>query len=86
MKMRTTIWRDASLMLRILGIDARAFFPLIVWLYHPRLWTFILAGVAIFGFFLMEKKGYTLFVLLRALRHRLRGPIVYGRAWWHYKR
>ncbi|CCD28928.1 TraK-IcmT (modular protein) [Candidatus Glomeribacter gigasporarum BEG34] len=79
MNIRHSVWRDAARPLRILGIDARAFFPLLMWLYHPRKWTFAAGMIAILGFFLMEKKGLTLPVLLRAIRHRLRGTVIVAR-------
>jgi len=86
MSMKRSIWRDASLTPRIFGIDARAFFPILLALFWPRLWTFGVAGIAILIFFVMEKQGYTLPVLLRAIRHTLRGTVVHGRAWWHHRR
>lgn len=86
MKIRRSYWRDASLTMRFFGIDARAFFPLLIALYHPRKWTFALAGGAIIIFFVMEKRGYTLPVLIRAIRHWLRGTVVHARAWWHHRR
>jgi intracellular multiplication protein IcmT len=86
MKVLRSYWRDASLMPRLLGVDARAFFPFLIALYHPRKWTFIAAFVAVIGFFVMEKKGYTLPVLMRAIRHKLRGAAVHARAWWHHRR
>ena len=86
MKLRRSIWRDGSLMLRIVGIDARAYFPILIALYYPRKWTFGIALLAIVGFFIMEKKGYTLPVLQRAIRHKLRGKVVHARAWWHHRR
>lgn len=86
MKVRRSIWRDASLTPRIMGIDARGYFPILIALYYPRVWTFGVAALAIGGFYLMERKGYTLPVLLRAVRHALRGSVVHGRAWWHHRR
>lgn len=84
--MRRSIWRDAALDPRIVGIDARAYFPILIALYYPRKWTFGVAALAIIGFFIMEKRGYTLPVLLRAIRHKLRGAAVHARAWWHHRR
>ena len=86
MKMRRSIWRDAALIPRIGPIDARAFFPLFGALFYPRKWSFALAALAIVGFFIMEKRGYTLPVLIRAIRHKLRGAVVHARAWWHHRR
>jgi intracellular multiplication protein IcmT len=86
MTVRRSIWRDASLTPRIMGIDARGYFPILIALYYPRVWTFGVALIGIGAFFFMEKKGYTLPVLLRAVRHRLRGTVIHGRAWWHHRR
>jgi hypothetical protein len=86
MKVRRSIWRDASMMPRIIGVDARGYFPILIALFYPRKWTFCLAAVVILGFFVMQKKGYTLPVLLRAIRHKLRGKVIHARAWWHHRR
>src|SRR5260363_364099 len=79
MNIRHSVLRDAARPLRILGIDAGAVFPLLMWLYHPRKWTFAAGMIAILGFFRREKKGLTLPVLLRALRHRPRGRVIVAR-------
>jgi len=79
-------WREFGLTMRFFGIDARAFFPLLFALYRPAKWSFGLAGVAIVAFFIMEKKGYTLPVLIRLIRHKMRGSIIHARAWWHHRR
>src|SRR5260364_234008 len=79
MNIRHSVWRDAARPLRIQGIDARAFFPLLMWLYHPRKLTFPAGMIAILGFLLMEKKVLTLPVLWRGIRHRLRGTGIVAR-------
>lgn len=86
MRILQSYWRDGSRIPRIIGIEARAYFPILVALYHPRKWSFIAAGIAMLAFVVMEKKGYTLPVLLRAIRHWLRGTVVHARAWWHHRR
>lgn len=86
MSYQQSFWRDSSLNPRILGVDARAYFPLLCWLFYPRKWTFIAAVAAIAFFVLIEKKGYTLPVFLRFLRHKLRGNVIPARAWWYQRR
>lgn len=83
---RNSFWRDAGRVLRIAGIDARAFFPLVLALFHMRIWTFGIAAAAIAVFKVLETKGYTLPVFLRAVRHWLRGRVVVARAWWYQRR
>lgn len=79
-------WRDAGRVLRIIGIDARAFFPLLIACFRMRWWTFAIAGAVIVAFKIMEMKGYSLPVFLRAVRHWLRGRVVVARAWWYQRR
>ncbi|AMR78611.1 IcmT/TraK family protein [Cupriavidus nantongensis] len=83
---RKSIWRDAARTPRIASVDARAFFPLIFALFHMRVWTFCLAFVVVVMFRLMETRGYTLPVFLRAVRHWLRGRSVPSRGWWVHRR
>lgn len=89
MRVRKSIWRGCSLVLRVLGIDARAYFPLLPVLFLPNVpkkWTVSVALISIAAFYVMEKKGLTLPVLVRKIRHRLRGTKIHARAWWHHRR
>jgi len=86
MAFRQSYWRDAGKNPRILGVDARAYFPLLAWLFYPRKWTFAVAVGFIIFFLVIEKRGFTLPVFLRFLRHKLRGALVPARTWWHHRR
>ena len=86
MSRRQSFWRDAGRVPRIAGIDARAYFPLLLALFHIRYWTLGLAVVVIAIFKFMETRGYTLPVFVRAVRHWLRGKVVSARAWWYQRR
>jgi intracellular multiplication protein IcmT len=69
------MWRYSATPVRVFFVDARALLPLIAFLAHMRLWTFIgaLIGVAFFGF--LAWLGLTLPVAWRMLRVVLCGPI-----------
>lgn len=84
--MNKSAWRDAGKLPRILGMDARAVFPIFFWLLHMRLWTLYLALASVVFFAGLEKFGYTLPVFLRLVRHKLRGNVCYARPWWFRRR
>lgn len=75
-------WRDTARPARFFFVDYRAAFPLLFFLLHIRVWTFILAVVAIFCFYLLERYGYTVPVFFRLFRTALAGPRKYARPWW----
>ncbi|GIK74407.1 MAG: phosphoesterase [Chloroflexota bacterium] len=79
-------WRNAGKTPRILGIDARAIFPIAFWLLHMRTWTFILAMIGIAIFAVLERFGYTVPVFLRFIKHKLRGRTLHARPWWVRRR
>jgi intracellular multiplication protein IcmT len=75
-------WRDTARPARFFVIDYRAAFPLLLFLLHIRLWTFIVATLAIFCFYMLERFGYTVPVFLRLFRGWLAGPRKMARPWW----
>ncbi len=75
-------WRDSARSARFFIIDARAAFPFLLFLLHIRLWTFIVACIAMSFFALLEKLGFNLTVFFRWLRSFLAGPHKTSSPWW----
>lgn len=78
----TAHWRDSARMAKFFVVDARAAIPLLFFLLHIRLWTFMLAASITLFFAGMQKFGFTLPVFLRWVRVSLGGPIRYSHPWW----
>lgn len=75
-------WRDSARPPRFFIVDARAAFPLLLFLLHIRWWTFILAVVATIFFATLERYGFTVPVFLRWLRSTLAGSRKFSIPWW----
>lgn len=75
-------WRDSARPARFFFIDANVAFPLIVFLVHIKLWTFILAVVVMVFFSILSRYGYGVDVFLRILRSTLAGPRKMAIPWW----
>lgn len=75
-------WRDSARNPRFFIIDARAAFPLLLFLLHIRLWSFILAVVTMVFFGALERYGFSLTVFGRWLRTKLAGPRKVAIPWW----
>lgn len=75
-------WRDSARNPRFFLIDARAAFPLLLFLLHITLWTFLLAVVVMAFFGMLERYGFSLTVFLRWLRSTLAGPRKVAIPWW----
>jgi intracellular multiplication protein IcmT len=75
-------WRDSARNVRLWFIDFRACFPLLFLLFHIRLWTFILAVLAILFFTALERYGFSVAVFLRWFRSYLAGPRKIAQPWW----
>lgn len=75
-------WRDSARSPRFFIIDARAAFPLLLFLLHIRIWSFVLAVVVMLFFGLLERYGFTLTVFLRWFRSLLAGPRKVAIPWW----
>lgn len=75
-------WRDSARSVRLFFLDFRACFPLLILLFHIRLWTFILAVVATVFFTALERYGFTLMVFLRWLRAFIAGNRKIAQPWW----
>lgn len=79
---RTAHWRDSARRAKFFIIDANATFPLLVFLLHIRLWTFLLAVFTCLFFAALERFGFTLPVFKRWLRCLFAGNDRFARPWW----
>ena len=75
-------WRDSARSVRLFFLDFRACFPLLILLFHIRLWTFILAVIATVFFTALERYGFSLIVFLRWLRAFVAGNRKIAQPWW----
>ena len=78
----TAHWRDSSRMARFFIVDARAAFPIFLFLMHIREWTAILAAVSLVFFGFIEHYGFSVPIFLRWLRTALAGPRKNAQPWW----
>ena len=67
------LWRDTALTPKIFILDARAVFPIALWLFHWAWWTACVAGIAIVILYLVQRTGMTPLACARALRVTLMG-------------
>lgn len=75
-------WRDSARNVRFWIVDYRACFPLLILLFHIRLWTFIFAVAATVFFSLLERYGFTPTVFMRWMRAYVAGPRKIAQPWW----
>jgi intracellular multiplication protein IcmT len=75
-------WRDSARNPRFFLVDARAAFPLFLFLMHIRIWTGILVVLSLLIFGIIEHYGFTVPVSLRWLRTAFAGPIKTSEPWW----
>jgi intracellular multiplication protein IcmT len=78
----STHWRDSARSARFFLVDARAAFPLLLFLLHIRWWTFGVAVFAIVFFAIIEHYGFTVPVFLRTVRSFLAGSRKVATPWW----
>lgn len=67
-------WRNTGLPVKIGPVDARALAFILLFLFHIRLWTFLLCVFIIAVLSIVEYKGYTLPNALRTASSSLLGP------------
>lgn len=75
-------WRDSARSARFFMVDARAAFPLFLFLMHIKIWTGVLVLVSAIFFAIIEHYGFTVPVFLRWLRSFLAGNIKSAQPWW----
>ena len=78
----TAHWRDSARSARFFMVDARAAFPIFLFLMHIRVWTGILVLVSAVFFGVLEHYGFTLPVFLRWFRLFFAGPVKSANPWW----
>lgn len=77
-------WRDSARSARFFIVDARAAFPIFLFLMHIKVWTGVLVLVSATFFGIIEHYGFTVPVFLRWLRSFLAGHHKTASPWWHY--
>lgn len=75
-------WRDSARSPRFFLVDARAAFPVFIFLLHIRIWTGVLVLVSAVFFSILEHYGFTVPVFLRWIRLFLAGNIKSAQPWW----
>lgn len=75
-------WRDSARSVRLFFLDFRACFPVLLLIFHIRLWTLILAVVVTIFFSLLDRWGFSLVVFGRWLRSYIAGPRKIAQPWW----
>lgn len=78
----TAHWRDSARSARFFMLDARAAFPVFLFLMHIRVWTGILVLVSAVFFGILEHVGFSIPVFFRWLRTFLAGSIKVSKPWW----
>ncbi|MDP1602308.1 MAG: IcmT/TraK family protein [Legionella sp.] len=79
---QTAHWRDSARSARFFIVDARAAFPIFLFLMHIRVWTGVLVILSAVFFGIIEHYGFTVPVFLRWLRNFLSGRIKSAQPWW----
>ena len=67
------LWRDTGLAPKIFILDARAVFPLALWLFHWSWWTAGIALTCIVLLYLVQRTGMSPMACVRAIRVALLG-------------
>ncbi len=78
----TAHWRDSARSPRFFLIDARAAFPIFIFLLHIKLWTGTLVVVSAIFFSTIEHYGFTVPIFFRVLRNFLAGSLKSSQPWW----
>jgi intracellular multiplication protein IcmT len=61
-------WRDSQRTTRFFIFDAKAVFAVALWIFHARMWTFLLAILIMIIFWMLERKGLNFTTALRTFR------------------
>ena len=75
-------WRDSARPAKLFIFDAKASFPLLLLLFHIRLWTFILAVTTMIFLTILNRYGFSTTVFARWLRTSLAGKRKVANPWW----
>ncbi|NQY41755.1 MAG: phosphoesterase [Legionellales bacterium] len=77
-----THWRDSARVPRFFVVDARAAFPLTLFILHISLWTFMIAAFFMIFFSTIERFGFTVQIFFRWFKSFLAGPHKTSSPWW----
>jgi intracellular multiplication protein IcmT len=69
-----------------LGVSPYTFLPLLIWMFSWSWTTLYIALCTMAASVLLAKMGYTYKRMSALVKHKLRGPRIYARPWWHRKR
>lgn len=86
--MREVLWRDTGLSPKLFILDARAVFPIALWLFHWAWWTAIIATLCMIALYLVQRTGMTPLACFRALRVAMMGKrreTRFGEAQWRVR-
>ncbi len=75
-------WRDSARPAMLWLIDARSTFPLLLFLTHIRIWTFVVALSVIVFFSVLNHYGFNFQVFSRWIRALLAGKRKLSNPWW----
>jgi intracellular multiplication protein IcmT len=78
----TAHWRDSARTARFFIVDARAAFPIFLFLMHIQIWTGVLVIVSLVFFGVLEHYGFTVPVFWRWLRSFFAGRHKLSQPWW----
>ena len=75
-------WRDSARSVRFFIWDGQAVFPMVLFLMHIRIWTFVVAIVTMMFFTILNRYGFSPIVFLRWLRSFIAGRRKMAVPWW----
>ncbi len=75
-------WRDSARPAKFFMFDAKASFPLLLFLLHIRLWTFVLAVTVMLFLTVLSRYGFSTTVFTRWFRTSLAGKRKMANPWW----
>lgn len=76
------MWQNTGLTSVFLMVDAKASYPLLLFIIHPRAWTAILWGLSVLLFGFLSYRGYKVNTAIRMFRAWLSGPVVSSKPFW----
>ena len=75
-------WRDSARSVRFFIWDGKAVFPMLIFIVHIRLWTFVVAIATMMFFTILNRYGFSPIVFLRWIRSSLAGRRKIAIPWW----
>lgn len=75
-------WRDSARPIKFFIWDGKAAFPMVLFLMHIRLWTFIVAVATMMFFTILNRYGFSPMVFLRWARSSIAGKRKIATPWW----